>query len=144
MEKLPPSLAEAMSRAHVALLEDLRALEGASRQESGEGLTGLRDRLAATLNHVAAHFRFEEENGYMDVVRTREPRLEHAVQQLGEEHRQLKQSLEALLGEARTATVLAPALGEKVRGWLGQIRRHEARENEVVQNAFNMDLGAED
>jgi hypothetical protein len=144
MKKSPASVAERLAKAHAALLQDLHKLEEAARPESGEGLTGLTACLGTALDHITAHFRFEEENGYLDVVRTREPRLERAVQQLAEEHRQLNMSLETLLGEARAATGLGPGLGTKVREWVEQIRRHEAREDQVVQDAFNMDLGAED
>jgi hypothetical protein len=142
---LPASEAEALSRAHAALLEDLRALEVAARPQSGEGLAGLRARLRKTFDHITQHFRFEEQNGYMDAVRKREPRLERVIQQLGEEHRQLTQSLEALLDEARAAAhLVGPGLGEKVREWVERVQRHEAGETEVIQDAFNLDIGAED
>jgi hypothetical protein len=145
MERLPTSDAEALSCAHAALLEDLRALEEAARPESGEGLAGLRARLRTTFDHVTEHFRFEEQNGYMDAVRKREPRLERVILQLGEDHRRLLQSLEALLDEARSAAhLVGPGLGEKVREWVERVRRHEAGETELVQDAFNLDIGAED
>jgi hypothetical protein len=80
----------------------------------------------------------------MDVVRNREPRLEHAIGQLVEEHYQLAQSLEALLGTAGKAVELDDTLREGVRAWVERVRQHEAREDKLVQDAFNTDLGAED
>jgi DNA-binding transcriptional ArsR family regulator len=138
------AVAEALGQAHRALLADLRELEQAVHPSSGEGLTDLRARLGATQRHVTEHFRFEEQNGYMDAVRKREPRLERVVGQLAEEHRQLARSLEVLTEQARTATSLEAPLREEVRGWVERVRRHEARENDIVQDAFNLDIGPED
>jgi hypothetical protein len=138
------SVAEALGRAHAALLADLCELEAAALPGSAEGLAGLRARLGATHTHITEHFRFEEENGYMDAVRKREPRLERAIQQLAEEHRQLAQSLDALIGESRTATSLDDRFRAEVRGWVERVRHHEGRENDLVQDAFNLDIGAED
>jgi hemerythrin-like domain-containing protein len=138
------SVAEALGRAHVALLEDLRQLETATLPASGEGLAGLRARLDATRRHVTEHFRFEEQNGYMDAVRKREPRLERTIQQLAEEHHQLAQALEALIEESRAATSPEAALRDEIRRWVEHVRQHEARENDLVLDAFNVDLSAED
>jgi hypothetical protein len=144
MEKAEMSVAEALGRAHAALLEDLRKLEEVTRPDSGAGLTELRAQLAATRAHVTEHFRFEEQNGYMDAVRKREPRLERTIQQLADEHRQLAQSLEALIEQARAATSLGDSLRDEVREWIERVRRHEIHENDLVQDAFNLDIGAED
>jgi hypothetical protein len=138
------SVAEALSRAHAALLEDLRKLEETDLPGSGEGLAELRARLDATRAHLTEHFRFEEQNGYMDAVREREPRLERTVQQLAEEHRQLAQSLAALIEEARVAASVGAKLREEVREWARRVRQHEMRENELVQDAFNLDIAPED
>jgi hypothetical protein len=125
-------------------LEDLRKLDEVVRPSSREGLPELAARLGATHAHITEHFRFEEQNGYMDTVRRREPRLERAIQQLAEEHRQLAQSLAALLGKVRVATSMDDALRKDVRDWVESVRQHEVRENDLVQDAFNLDIGAED
>jgi hypothetical protein len=144
VETTENSVAANLKRAHVALLADLRELEQAVRPPSGEGLEELRARLGAALAHVTEHFRFEEQDGYMDAVRRREPRLERSVQQLAEEHAQLRQLLEAIIGGAGAAASLGDALREKIRGWIERVRRHEARENNLVQGAFNLDISAGD
>jgi hypothetical protein len=104
----------------------------------------LRARLDATHRHIMEHFRFEEQNGYMDTVRKREPRLERSIEHLAEEHWQLAQSLNALIEQARSATSCDQAFRDQVRTWVEQVRQHEVRENELVQDAFNLDIGAED
>jgi hypothetical protein len=137
-------ITEALRRAHVALLDDLRKLEEAARPASGESLKGLFTRLAATHAHLTRHFRFEEQDGYMDEVRKREPRLERAVEQLAEEHRRLAHALDALTEEAGEAESLGEPLRQKVREWVERVRQHEDRENDLVQDAFNLDIGPED
>lgn len=131
---------DALGHAHAALLHDLRELEEAARPGSSSCRAELGNRLGAVYWQITEHFRFEEQDGYMDAVRKREPRLERAVQQLAEEHRQLKQAIEALLGEVPGDA----GFHERIRGWIGQVRAHEARENRLVQEAFELDLAAED
>jgi hypothetical protein len=50
-----------------------------------------------------------------------------------------------------TENAVAEALGRAhvalladLWGWVDCVRRHEARENQLVQDAFNLDIGAED
>jgi len=144
MRSTETSTAEALSRAHATLLDDLRNLEETVRSVSGEGLAELRARLSATCAQITAHFRFEEQNGYMNTVRKREPRLERTIQQLADEHRQLAESLDCLVREYGAATSLEDTLRKEIRAWIEHVRQHEARENDLVQNAFNLDIGAED
>jgi Hemerythrin HHE cation binding domain len=144
MAKTEKAVVEALGQAHGALLADLRQLEQAIGPSSGEGLKELRARLAAAQAHITAHFRIEETNGYMDAVRKREPRLERTIQQLAEEHGQLGHSLDVLIGQARAAAGLGDGLREGIRDWIECVRQHEMRENSLVQDAFNLDIGAED
>lgn len=143
-EKTEASVAETLARAHAALLEDLKKLEEAVSPASKKTVGEINARLAATRAHIVEHFRFEERNGYMDIVRNREPRLEHAIEQLGGEHRQLLQSLDAVIEKTKTASKLDDALREEVARWLHGVRDHEMRENDLVQDAFIQDLAAED
>jgi hypothetical protein len=71
--------AEALARAHAALLDDLRRLEETATPTSAGALEGLRGRLGATQAHLLEHFRCEEHDGNMGAVRKQEPRLERAV-----------------------------------------------------------------
>jgi DNA-binding transcriptional ArsR family regulator len=142
--KSEASIADVLLRAHGALLADLRKLEEAVRPSEGENPKELLARLGATRTHITEHFRFEEQNGYLDAVRQREPRLERIIQQLAEEHRQLEQSLDTLVGEAQVAATLGESLRQEIQAWVERVRRHEARENDLVQDAFNLDIGAED
>jgi hypothetical protein len=144
MQQTQASVVETHSLAHAMLLKDLQELEEMVRRATGERLAELTARLGATRTHIKEHFRFEEQNGYMDLVRKREPRLERAVQHLAEEHRALALSLDALIEEAGARADLDDTFREQVREWIGQVRQHEARETNLIQDAFNFDVSAED
>ena len=101
MAKADLSIAEALSRAHQALRNDLQKLEESIHRTSDQDIPAIRAHLGATRAHILEHFRFEERDGYMDRVRKREPRLQHAIDQLAGEHRQLAQSLDALIENAK-------------------------------------------
>jgi hypothetical protein len=58
------------------------------------------------------------------------------VQELLGQHRQIAQTLDALFQEIRTARTLPDGFGERVRTWVKQVRLHEARENQLVQEAY--------
>ena len=144
MKSTSMSVADAMSRAHAALIHDLRKLEEAVRPAASIGVTRLLVRLGQTEAHLTDHFRFEEENGYMDTVRKRDPSRERLIEQLAEDHRQLAQSLTALIKTASAATKVNDSLRRDVQRWIERVLEHETRENDLVQEVFNMDIGAED
>src|SRR5262249_34986673 len=123
MGRTEAAVAKALALAHESLLDDLRNLEDAVGPAARGGLPGLRDRLGDTRAHLVEHFRCEEENGYLDAARQREPRLERAARQLAEEHRGLLHSLDLLLEGAWGAAVLGDMLREEVRQWVRSVRR---------------------
>jgi|SRR5215471_5209495 len=144
MAKVETPTVDALSRAHTSLQKDLRELEEAGHTASEKGLPGLRSRLKSTRKHIAEHFRFEEQGGYMDAVRKREPRLGRVIDELCTEHGQLLSSLDAILKETATASSMNDLMRGELTGWINRVRQHEARENQVVQDAFNLDIGSED
>jgi hypothetical protein len=135
---------EALGRAHTALLDDLRRLEEAACPPPGDGPSELETRLGATQAHITDHFRFEEEDGYMDVLRKSQPHLERVIGQLADEHRELAAALAALLEQARAVRELDGKARTAVREWIARVRRHESRENQLVQDGFNRDIGTDD
>jgi iron-sulfur cluster repair protein YtfE (RIC family) len=138
------TVADVLGRAHAKLLQDLRQLEEAARTASGQGAVQLHACLARTWSDLAEHFQFEEQNGYMGAVRLREPRLEHAIRQLAEEHRQLTQSLDTLMTNAKAAAHVTDEFCQELHAWVERVRDHEARENQLVQDSFNLDITGED
>src|SRR5262249_33266622 len=119
-------------------------LEQSVNSTAGQDISKIRVQLDVTQTHILEHFRFEEQKGYMDKVRKREPRFERTIEQLAKEHRQLAQSLEDLISEVNKAGSLNLRCLESVKKWIAAVRKHEAREDELVQEAFNLDISAED
>jgi hypothetical protein len=138
------ALAKALGRAHAALLHDLTNLEEAAQPKSPMSRPELRARLAKAQERVLAHFRFEEQDGYMDAVRTREQRLTHTIDELASDHHRLVTALDAIVHDASVGTSADEDLRCRVREWVNELTRHELRENHVVQDAFNSDITAED
>jgi hypothetical protein len=138
------SLAEALGREHAVLVEQLLQLEQAAGLPPEEGEPRVRSQLARVGEHLLKHFRFEEENGYMDEALAHQPRLERVGQQLFAEHRQLADGLVALLAEADGGHGGDPSFGAKVRAWLDQVRQHEHREVMLIEDAFCLDIGTKD
>jgi hypothetical protein len=136
MDTPQESFAEALHQAHTDLLEDLRDLEQAARPDAGTGPAELCTRLGTMRTHLLAHFRFEEQDGYMAPVLKEEPRFEPEVRELLAEHRHLAQTLDTLIVEVRTASRVQDAHQEKLAAWLKSVRLHEGRENNLVQEAY--------
>ena len=135
---------EALKKAHEALLDDLQGLERALHSPGGEDSAAISARLGRTQAHITQHFRFEEANGYMSAVLKKKPHLERVAGQLLGDHLQLAQTLSRLVDEAKTATKLDARFSTRVRAWIEDVRQHESRENQLVQEAFNVDMDAED
>jgi hypothetical protein len=144
MENLETPIAEALEHAHASLMQDLRELERSARLGSQDDLKVLRSSLERTRAHILDHFRFEEQNGYMDVVRKSEPRLSRTIDDLAEEHVRMRNELEALIREAAAASSVNEGIRAKTLDWINHVRRHEARENRLVQDVFNLEIGPED
>jgi chromosome segregation ATPase len=135
---------DAMRRAHQVLRHDLERLKAEIQPSSQAGVLDLCDRLGAVRDHVANHFRLEEQNGYMDVVAKRQPRLNRAIRQLAEEHAGLLQSLDDIIAEAIRTTAVDDRLRKRITTWLESVHNHEDRENRLIEDAFELDIGTND
>jgi hypothetical protein len=144
MKRKNGSATEAIIEAHAELNDDLKRLEEAARAGTHQRRGDLAARLSATRAHLGEHFRLEEHGGYMDSVRQREPRLEHRVAQLAEEHQQLMRALDALISRVTAIGSVGSTFGEDVVAWVESVRRHEGREIDLVQEAFTVDISADD
>lgn len=138
------SAAEELALAHTALMDDLGNLETAVRPGSSQSTAEIRAELGRTQAHITKHFLSEERGGYMDAVRKREPRFEHVIQELREEHQALASAMESLIQHANAASVPDKPLCEEITKWIASLRHHESRENQLVQEAFGLDINAED
>ena len=139
MATSPPTFSDHMLQAHAALQADLRAIRQALNTPAEA-----RRQLFALRAHVLEHFRQEEQGGYMAPVLARQPQQERTVARLLAEHRRLAIGLEELVHEAAEATAIDDRFRERVWVWADDLRRHEADENVLVEDAFNRDVGNKD
>lgn len=144
MNSAQPTLADAMMQAHGVLMKDLKELGKLIRGASPPAPGLLKVRLLALQQHVSEHFRFEEENGYMSEVLKRKPHLNREVANLRTDHRLLTESLDQLITEAESRAGPDEQWRQRLDAWLAEIHRHEIRENDLIQDAFNLDISAED
>jgi hypothetical protein len=136
MKTSEQQFAESLRQEHLELLGDLQRLEEAVRPGTGETPSGLGARLEKLQAHLIEHFRFEEQDGYMAPVLKQEPRFEPVIQELLGQHRQIAETIDALLQELRSLQCLPDGFGEKVRAWVKQVRQHESRESNLVQEVY--------
>jgi hypothetical protein len=138
------STIDALRHVHAELGRELRALDAALSRPSEAIIADVRARLGALRERVAKHFRLEEQNGYMDVVRKRQPRLERAVLHLAAEHAELLRTLDTVIRESVGATELDARLRDKIAVWVERFHSHEDRENRLIEDAFDLDIGPGD
>jgi hypothetical protein len=147
MSEIAPSFATELSHEHVSLVRQLGCLE--ERPEPGTAdCAGL---LAGRLREVQAslqrHFHFEEQGGYMSHFLAEAPYLDRAARDLLAEHGRLSDYLDSLItsaGGAAPESLVTPDLRVQVRQWVLLVRGHEARENRLIQQACNQDIGTDD
>ena len=144
MAKSPDWIAEALGKAHARLTEDLNRVEAMVRSPSPPSQHDLSYELTRVRRYLTEHFRFEEQNGYMDGVRQSQPRFERTIEHLYNEHRDLAQSLGALIAEAEATRAPDDPFRAKVLEWISRLRRHEMAEDGLVQEAFTVDIGTKD
>ena len=139
MSVSPPTFSDQLLQAHAALHTSLDGIEEAlhSPADTRRHLLTLRAR-------VLDHFRQEEQGGYMGPVLELQPQQERIVRALLGEHRRLTEALDALVQEATATTVMGNGFRQRVRAWVEELRRHEADENVLVEDAFNRDVGQKD
>lgn len=136
--------AEAMKQAHTALDEQLTVLERAVQPGTWKSAAELRSILESVRTRLGTHFSLEENGGYMAAVLKREPSREHAAANLLTEHHLLRELLNSLVETRRTGSSLDEATRKSVQDWIASVRDHERRENLLVEDVFNRDVGTED
>ena len=127
--------------AHVKQLSDLVGEEGRKLPHAHA-----RNRLAhhiKTLHEtLVEHFADEEEDGYFGALRAERPELDHRIERLKGEHAPLLEALEIL--DRRVPHANLGVIKEEVRKVLDTLRRHEAGERALLQDAVVVDVGVGD
>lgn len=132
------------SPAHAALRADLHDLEMIANPATPQGIDKLRVRLGEVRAHVLQHFSSEEDGGWFDHIKRDQPRLAKAVQALVDEHIRLREALETIDLACRTASSIDESIRERVKAFVATMRQHESREDDLIQEAYNRDIGPAD
>jgi hemerythrin-like domain-containing protein len=131
------------------LLEDVRNLCREPQQVAGDRRQVV-DKLADLRDQLALHFALEEAFGYFeDPVRVA-PRLSVAAGNLRAEHQLLYSRIRDLADEVdedhrsgKLATT-APRVVEQFLAYYDLLQQHEMRENELILEAYDSDIGVGD
>lgn len=121
----------------------LAAAEGPTdgrRARVVDGLKNLRE-------HLRSHFEQEEQGGFLEESVTRIPRLAKAAGTILAEHPKLLSELDALIESTAKAEAGEATLEACCRGFnrfAGHMVAHERKENSIVQEGYNEDLGLVD
>jgi hypothetical protein len=131
-------LHSSMSEIRSLLAADGPPTEG-RKAEVVEGLKSLRE-------HLRSHFEQEERGGFLEESVTRMPRLSKAASAILAEHPRLLAELDGLIestARERAVTALELCCREFNR-FAGHVVAHERKENSIVQEGYNEDLGLVD
>jgi len=104
--------------------------------------------LLSTLEDLAAHcgkhMALEEQDGYLSNVVQRMPNSSHTVEAVLAEHDTLRNELADVIKALRAGSDAIDEIVARVRHWTVAMENHETRENQLVQEAFDSDLGGGD
>jgi iron-sulfur cluster repair protein YtfE (RIC family) len=103
--------------------------------------------IAALLKELEVHFHEEEDAGFFDQIDACAPQLTSETARLKEEHQVLLKQMRSLTALAETCEGSDP-WWERLKTDFHQfsltIMHHEAAENQLLQRAFNEDIGSHD
>ena len=112
-----------------------------------EKVAHVAEMLQSLTDHVETHFSEEEATGIFADVAAREPRLTDRAKELKAEHDKLRQAVHALNQAAKSGDGQADwweNLETAFHNFSKDLMHHEHQENELVQVAYDQDLGAGD
>jgi len=127
--------------------EELRRLLGEVRQALSQKRATVAELAKTLADQLHAHFDEEEATGIFSEVASRAPRLADRAGALRGEHERLRQAVLAFSQAAQGGDGGADwweQLERAFRDFSQDLMRHEHEENELVQVAYDQDLGAGD
>jgi iron-sulfur cluster repair protein YtfE (RIC family) len=99
------------------------------------------------LNALLVHFSNEENDGFFDDVTAYSPRLAGRAGMLCGEHKQMLSEADELRRFAAAGSPSMPwwrELSSRCHEFSKRLMRHEHKENELLQEAYQTDIGAND
>ena len=140
------AISDGMQDEHQQLREILQMIEVALNQRQA------RPSIVTTFiedfrRHILCHFEHEEADGFFHDVVATAPRLNGMVEELRDQHDQFRVLLDAMVKLARQGDG-APAWWDQLDSCFQEFTKaflaHEHAENDLFQEAYGRDIGAED
>ncbi len=102
--------------------------------------------LGRLYNQIQSHFQLEEAFGYFEDAIEEQPWLAARAEELRSEHKVLSLRMGRLLESVEGASDArrVALLRSEFHDFLGEFRRHEADENDLILQAFNDEIGVGD
>ena len=128
-------------------LNELMARIDRALEEKTSTVAEVSDLLAQLGDRLVKHFELEEEGGYFAEALTQAPRLISRANELMIQHPKMTRYARELAGAADPAQ--QPDLWwkqtrERFKAFQAELQKHESQENDLLQEAYNRDLGAND
>lgn len=129
-------------------LELRRLLERLSAAfEANESRDDLAVALGELRDSLDEHFQHEEVNGYFDEILERAPRLAPKVAELKRQHPSLltaARGIQTWVDQAGGDETAMERAESEYREFILELLSHEGAENDLLQQAYNEDLGTSD
>jgi len=130
----------------VVLAEHRAFRDGVARLRDARSRDEIISRLLEFRGMSRAHFAGEEaDEGFFESVALSAPRHQAALIELEREHGEFLHEMDALVVRARECSKAdLAAVHGGIEALIDRLQDHEARENEILQEVMNMDLGTGD
>ncbi len=129
------------------IIRELKVLRGILAQvKDTSDLRSLLPLLADLQTHLASHFKTEEaDEGFFIGTKMKAPHLSHRLDHCLQEHCEISSTL-AELTERLEACLTGPMveIHKRKEKLLKLISKHEAEENEILNDSINIDMGGGD
>lgn len=104
----------------------------------------LAEMMLSLQRHVQEHFDEEEEGGFFHEVVTQAPRMTDRAENLKSEHVDLAGTVTELVTMANDAEELSRTLDAKFHEFSKALMHHESKENDLLLDAYELDIGPSD
>lgn len=111
------------------------------RREAANKLEAL---VTSLQEHVRVHFHEEEEGGFFSEVVAQAPRMSDRAEELKNEHVELGATVVELVTMANEESELCKSLDAKFHVFSKALMQHESKENELLLDAYEDDIGLAD
>lgn len=141
------SWVDQLANEHSMLETYLDQLEDLITAPDDHTIQALRPLLHEVFERCRAHMELEEQGGYMVSLVQVQPHMTKAVNELRDEHGVLLKAMTEIRLSVDGSEDMDRLEGDflpQIKEWLDQMRSHEHRENELVLEAFNQDIGTKD